>query len=182
MNRKLQLINWVRTQHQGEFIKDTYTPYFEHVLAVANQVAEAAPLTYEIGLCHDLLEKTTVAQTDLLTQLIGFGYGQLEAEHISSCVAELTRHFTKAESPLPKQMRKALEDERLLSISADAQTVKYADWHYNADWMMLHDRHHAADYLKRHIELTEAMSEGDAALRDVVLTHFRSLLRQLKNG
>jgi len=179
MNCRLQLINWVRAQHQGELIKDTYTPYFEHVLAVANMVAEAAPLTYEIGICHDVLEKTPVTQADLLTRLMAFGYGQGEAEHISSCVAELTRHFTKAENPLPKKMRKALEDERLLSISADAQTVKYADWHYNADWMMLHDRHHAADYLKRHIELMEAMTEGDAALRDAVLTQFHRLLQQL---
>ena len=181
MNRRLQLINWVRIQHQAEFIKDTYTPYFEHVLAVANQVAAITPLTYEIGICHDLLEKTPVTQTDLLTRLMDFGYGPEEAEHISSCVAEVTRHFTKAENPLPKKMRKALEDERLLSISADAQTVKYADWSYNADWMMLHDRHHAADYLKRHIELMEAMTEGDAALRDAVLTQFHRLLQQLRS-
>lgn len=182
MNRKLQLINWVRTQHQGEFIKDTYTPYFEHVLAVANMVVEASPLAYEIGICHDLLEKTAITKTDLLRQIRAFGYEGVEAQHIVSCVVELTRHFTKAESPLPKQMRKALEDERLLSISADAQTVKYADWHYNADWMMLHDRHHAADYLKRHIELMEAMTEGDAALRVAVLTHFQRLLQQLQGA
>ena len=182
MNRRLQLINWVRTQHHGERIKDTYTPYFEHVLAVANMVAEASPLTYEIGICHDLLEKTTVTQAGLLTGLKAFGYEDVEAEHITNCVVQLTRHFTKAESPLPKQMRKALEDERLLSISADAQTVKYADWQYNANWMMLHDRHHAANYLRRHMELMEAMTEGDAALRHAVLTQFHRLLQQLQGG
>ncbi|MGY3214266.1 hypothetical protein [Mucilaginibacter sp. HD30] len=179
MNRRLQLINWVRAQHHGVLIKDTYTPYFEHVLAVANQVAEITPLTYEIGICHDLLEKTAVNQSDLLSRLNAFGYDDVEAEHISNCVVELTRHFTKAENPLPKKMRKALEDERLLTISADAQTVKYADWAYNADWMMLHDRHHAADYLKHHMELMEAMTEGDSALRDSVLSQFRRLLQQL---
>ena len=179
MNRRLQLINWVRTQHDGERIKDTYTPYFEHVLAVANQVAEITPLTYEIGICHDLLEKTAITKTDLLTQIRAFGYEGMEAQHIVSCVVELTRHFTKAESPLPKQMRKALEDERLLSISADAQTVKYADWHYNADWMMLHDRHHVADYLKRHIELMQAMTDGDIMLRETVIYQLRRLLQSL---
>ena len=182
MNRRLQLINWVKAQHHGQLIKDTYTPYFEHVLAVANQVAAVTTLTYEIGICHDLLEKTPVTKTDLLTRLQAFGYDDVEAEHISNCVVELTRHFTKAENPLPKKMRKALEDERLLTISADAQTVKYADWAYNANWMMLHDRHHATDYLKRHIELMEAMIEGDAALRDTVLTQFHGLLKQLQHG
>ena len=182
MNRRLQLINWVRAQHHGQLIKDTQIPYFEHVLAVANQAAAAAPLTYEIGICHDLLEKTITTQTDLLIRLIDFGYDELEAEHISICVVELTRHFTKAENPLPKKMRKALEDERLLFISPDAQTVKYADWAYNADWMMQHDRHHAADYLKHHIELIEQMTEGDAALRGMVLSQFHTLLKELQGG
>lgn len=176
MNRRLQLINWVRAQHEGQLIKDTAAPYFEHVLDVANQVAAAAPLTYEIGICHDLLEKTPVTQTDLLARLAHFGYDSTEAEHINDCVAELTRHFTKTENPLPKKMRKALEDERLLTISADAQTVKYADWSYNADWMVNHDRHHARDYLKRHMELMEQMTEGDDKVREAVLAQFHQLL------
>lgn len=179
MNRRLQLIHHVRALHNGQLIKDTTQPYFDHVLAVANNAAEAAPLAFEIGLCHDLLEKTTTTQSELLKALKDFGYNQEEAEHISNCVVELTRHFTKAENPLPKKMRKALEEERLLTISADAQTVKYADWAYNADWMMQHDRHHAADYLKHHIELIEQMTDGNAALRNSVLKQFDGLLKEL---
>ncbi len=182
MNRRLQLINWVKDRHEGQLVKDTHTPYFDHVLAVANMAATANPLTFEIGLCHDLLEKTGVDRDNLYVSLLNFGYGVAEAQHISNCVVELTRHFTGADNPLPKKMRKALEDERLLSISADAQTVKYADWSYNADWMMQHDRHHAADYLKHHIEMIEAMVDGDAELRRMVLMHFNQLLQQLQYG
>ena len=176
MNRRLKLINWVRQQHDGQLIKETDVPYFEHLLTVANRVAGAAPLTYEIGLCHDLLEKTEVNSAILETQLKEFGYSLNEAEHISSCVTELTRHFTKANNPLPKKLRKELEDERLTYISADAQTVKYADLSYNADWMMAHDRHHAKDYLQRQLELVEQMTEGDSELRDEVLEQFSNLL------
>ncbi len=57
MNRRLKLINWVKEQHEGQLIKETQVPYLEHLLAVANRVSALAPLTYEIGLCHDLLEK-----------------------------------------------------------------------------------------------------------------------------
>ena len=179
MNRRLKLINWVRAQHEGQLIKETQVLYVEHVLAVANRAAAAAPLTYEIGLCHDLLEKTAVTYTRLLTQLQDCGYDREEAEHIADCVVELTRHFTKATNPLPKKVRKALEDERLLEISADAQTVKYADFSDNADWMLAHDRHHAADYLQKKIALVEVMSEGDAALRNQVLEQLYNLLQEL---
>lgn len=178
MNRRLKLINWVRQQHERQLIKETDAPYFEHLLTVANRVANCAPLTYEVGLCHDLLEKTEVKQRVLLVQLKTFGYDEDEAKHISNCVLELTRHFTKANNPLPKKERKELEDERLTTISADAQTVKYADLAYNADWMMAHDRHHAGDYLQRHLELIENMTEGDDDLRIEVLTQFSKLINE----
>lgn len=115
----------------------------------------------------------------LLAQLKDFGYNAEEAEHIGGCVTELTRHFTKAEKPLPKKMRKALENERLAQISADAQTVKYADLSYNADWMMAHDRHHAKDYLQSKLELIGGMTSGDVELRSQVLNQFHDLLLKL---
>lgn len=179
MNRRLKLINWVRAQHKGQLIKETNAPYLDHVLAVANRVASAAPLTFEIGLCHDLLEKTAVTLNVLLEQLKDFCYNPEEAEHIGGCVTELTRHFTKAENPLPKKMRKALEDERLAQISTDAQTVKYADLSYNADWMMAHDRHHAKDYLQSKLELIGEMTSGQAELRSQVSAQFHAILREL---
>ena len=176
MIRRLKLINWARIQHDGQKIKETGAPYFAHLLAVANRVADVSPLTYEIGLCHDLYEKTEVNSDILEAQLKEFGYSLDESQHISECVTELTRHFTKANSPLPKKLRKELEDERLIYISADAQTVKYADLSYNADWMMTHDRHHAKDYLERHLELIEQMTAGDGGLRNEVLGQFQNLL------
>jgi hypothetical protein len=179
MNRRLKLINWVKAQHEGQLVKDTDAPYFDHVLAVANQVAAVSPLTYEIGLCHDLLEKTAITLIELLAQLKDFGYEPEEANHISNCVNELTRHFTKANNPLPKNMRKALEDERLLYISPDAQTVKYADFAYNAAWMMTHDRYHAKDYLTKHIELIKEMTDGDAFVREEVLVQLYRLLSEV---
>ena len=179
MNRRLKLINWVKEQHDGQLIKDTDAPYFEHVLAVANQVTATGVLNYEIGLCHDLLEKTAVTSFELLAQLKEFDYETEEADHINNCVKELTRQFTKADNLLPKKMRKALEDERLLQISPDSQTVKYADFSYNAGWMMIHDRHHAKDYLIRHIELIKEMADGDSGLREEVLSRLYKLLQEV---
>lgn len=179
MNRRLQLINWVKARHEGQLIKDTQLPYFDHLLAVANRVADSGEMTYEIGICHDLFEKTAVTAAELLNKLVDFGYHLSDAEHVSNCVTELTRHFTRADNPLPKNMRKVLENERLTSISADAQVVKYADLAYNAEWMMVHDRHHARDYLTGKIELISGMTDGHERLRLEVLTQLSQLLNQL---
>lgn len=179
MNRRLQLINWVKAQHEGQLVKDTHTPYFQHLLTVANGVAELRPLLFEIGLCHDVLEKTPVTSEILADQLLRFGYEAEEAQQITACVVELTRHFTKANNPLPKNIRKILEDERLLDISGDAQTVKYADYSYNAQWMIAHDRHHAKDYLEQKAVLIGQMTAGDPALRKQVLLEFKALLAKI---
>lgn len=80
MIRRLKLINWVRMQHDGQLIKETNEPYFAHLLVVANRVADAAPLTYEIGVCHDLYEKTEVNSDILEAQLKEFGYSLDESK------------------------------------------------------------------------------------------------------
>ena len=78
-------------------------------------------------------------------------------------------------------MRKALEDKRLMYISADAQTVKYADLFDNADWMMIHDRYHAREYLKSKLDLITEMNEGEPVLQQQVKDHFHDLCLNYNN-
>jgi len=165
-----QLANWVEEKHRGQLIRDTEEPYFMHLIVVAEMAGPAISLGYEIGLCHDLLEDTSTTKDELNQALTGFNYAKTDADHITACVVELTDVYTSAAYPhLGKKARKEKEALRLSAISPAAQTVKYCDLIYNINWMLHHDRKHAAKYLKRKKHLVTCMSEGDEGLRQKAL-------------
>ena len=175
-----QLLEWVALQHGGQLIRRTTEPYFKHLIAVADLAKNRVPLGYEIGLCHDLLEDTATDEKQLLASLRSFGYADSDAFQITSAVVELTDVFTAAAYPeLTKKERKNFEAERLLTISAAAQTVKYSDLIYNIGWVLKYDSKDAKRYLKKKRLLVEGMIKGDPALRQKALSAIESGLRDL---
>ena len=177
MNARAQLTVWIRQQYAGQKIKRSGEPYFNHLVAVA-ETAAFVEFGYEIGLCHDLLEDTTTTAAQLITALINLGYTAGDAEYITGCVVELTDVFTKAAySDLSKSRRKEKEATRLATISAAAQTVKYADLIYNIDWVMQYDRQKAASYLAKKRLLIITMDSGNADLRKQLLVLIEKCLR-----
>jgi len=165
-----QLANWVEEKHRGQLIRDTEEPYFMHLVTVAEMAGPATLFGYEIGLCHDLLEDTSTTQNELHEALVSFNYDKTDTDYITACVVELTDVYTSAAYPhLGKKARKEKEALRLSAISPAAQTVKYCDLIYNINWMLHHDRKHAAKYLKRKKHLVTCMSEGDEGLRQKAL-------------
>lgn len=172
-----QLSAWVAQQHSGQLIRRTDEPYFNHLLAVAEMAGPYAAYGYEIGLCHDLLEETAVTAARLQEVLPGFGYTAEAARLITSAVVELTDVFTSAAYPdLDKKARKKREQERLLTISAAAQTVKYADLAYNIRWMLTYDHQHAKKYLKKKRKLVTALVCGHPVLRQRLLDRIEQAL------
>jgi len=165
-----QLANWVADQHSGQIIKKTGTPYLNHLITVATMAKPAVRLGYEIGLCHDLLEDTHATGNELLHTLRNFGYPETDAHEITASVLELTDVYTKKAYPnLSKTQRKKLESTRLLTISASAQTVKYADLIDNINWVLIYDPKHAEKYLKKKRLLLSGLNRGDSALRQQAL-------------
>jgi (p)ppGpp synthase/HD superfamily hydrolase len=163
--RTAQLANWVRLKHKGQLIRRTNEPYVNHLIAVAEMAAPATRFGYEVGLCHDLLEKTATPDNEFREALFDFGYTADEASEIVHQVIELTDVFTKASYPqLSKAERKAREEQRLATISPGAQTVKFADLIYNTHWMMKYDFKRADSYLKRKQRLLMLMLAGDPVL------------------
>jgi hypothetical protein len=161
-----QLSEWIKFKHKGQIIKCTLEPYYNHLIVVAELAAPSTSFGYEVGLCHDLLEKTSTSQDELRQKLILFGYPKNEADAIVSQVIELTNVFTKAAFPkLKKVVLKAKEEERLIQISADAQTVKYTDLIYNIGWVLEFEPAHAATYLKTKKKLLRAMCRGNQELQ-----------------
>ena len=166
MSRQQLLTDWVKLKHQGQFIRKTDEPYFNHLLFVANTVAGKTQFGYEVGLCHDLLEDTDTNAAELSETLIFFGYDDVETAIIVAEVIELTDQFTKTAFPeLKKADRKAREAMRLATISPAAQTVKYADLLYNIGWVMSYDLKNAAAYLEKKRLLLTNMNLGDNSLR-----------------
>ncbi|WP_158798983.1 hypothetical protein [Pedobacter sp. L105] len=177
-----KLAEWVALKHNGQLIRKTKKPYFEHLAAVAKWSKAAVTWGYEIGLCHDLLEDTATTQGELLEALISLGYLESEANFITSCVVELTDVFTAAAYPdLSKVERKKRESARLLTISPAAQTVKYADLIYNIDWMLKHDQKHAKKYLLKKQMLLAELTDGDEKLRGKALKAIHHALHHLKD-
>jgi len=175
-----RLAGWVAEKHDGQLIKRTDEPYFNHVLAVADKAGQAVQYGYEIGLCHDLLEDTATTGTELLQMLRSLDYSEEAATLITSCVVELTDVFTAQAYPdLAKAVRKNREFIRLGTISATAQTVKYADLIYNLHWVLLYDQKHAFKYLLKKQQLLGELKLGDPQLREEAFTVIRQALINL---
>ncbi|RFZ90088.1 hypothetical protein D0C36_22875 [Mucilaginibacter conchicola] len=169
MGRQKDLLHWINQQHAGQIIRKTNTPYVDHLKAVG-QMASIIPYGYEIGLCHDLFEKTKNTTTTLSSALSVYGYNTEEIGFIVHAVTELTTVFTKRAYPhLNKKTRKKLEAKRLVGISSSAQTVKYADLAYNISWMLKHQRKDLPAYLEKKRLLVLDMTEGIDLLRTQVL-------------
>ncbi|MDF2932807.1 MAG: damage-inducible protein CinA [Chryseobacterium sp.] len=66
---------------------------------------------------------------------------------------------------LNRYTRKTMELERLRTISAAAQTIKYADISDNCKEIPLHDPSFAVRYLKECYEILKALDKGNPTLR-----------------
>ncbi len=176
-----KLANWVEDKHKNQLIKSTLLPYFDHLNKVALMAKNAVEWGYEIGLCHDLLEDTATTSTELQTALVHFDYPKAVADLITACVVELTDVFTKTAYPkLRKKERKKLENKRLQTLSAAAQTVKYADLIDNVAWMMKYDLKHAAKYLKKKSVLLTNLNRGNVYLRQQAMDIIQQELLKLE--
>lgn len=176
-----RLANWVTEKHQDQLIKRTGLPYFDHLNKVAQLAKDAVEWGYEIGLCHDLLEDTNTTSNELNEILISFGYPVRVADLITAQVIALTDVFTKTAYPgLSKKERKKLENKRLQTLSATAQTVKYADLIDNVAWMMAHDLKHAEKYLKKKAVLLAELNRGNDQLRKQAIEIIKQSLSDLE--
>lgn len=175
-----RLTEWVARKHGGQIIRRTDLPYFSHLTTVAALAGAVAELGYETGLCHDLLEDTTVTNAELYNALSGFGYSVHDAGLITKSVVELTDVFTASAYPDDnKKERKKRESARLATISGLAQTVKYGDLIDNINWVLKYDQKRAKKYLKKKKLLLENLTKGDHNLRQKAFDSIHSGLGAL---
>lgn len=181
MNRKEQLLEFVKRHHGEQVRKYTNEPYWHHVLSVAElaEKHESKPLAWEIGVCHDLLEDTECTYNGLFIALTQLGYTDQEAQIITEAVDELTDRFTKEEYPhLNRKSRKRFEAQRLGLIDPLAQSVKYADLIDNTTTIVKHDKGFAEIYLKEKEEILLQMQGGNHILKKLCNESLKAALQE----
>ena len=116
------------------------------------------------AILHDVLEDTDTTAADLKEFLLTV-MDETDVNHTLSLVTELTDVYTKHDYPrMNRRKRKAKEAIRIESISAEAQTIKYADIIDNANGMAGQDADFAAVYLTECIALLQKMKIGNQEL------------------
>lgn len=134
--------------------KYTGEAYINHPIEVMEIVRTAAHHTdvmLAAALLHDTIEDTAVTRGDIERE---FGTS------VADMVMELTDQCTEGN----RATRKEAEAARLGTISADAQTVKLADFISNGASIVEHDPGFAKVYLREKAQTLAVMTAGDPEL------------------
>ena len=142
-------------------------PYIVHPMRVMNLCA-----VYSQDICvlcaailHDVIEDTPVTEKEIL-EFLKTILSEDEASTTTKYVVELTDIYTKEAYPrLNRRTRKAKEAERMSRVSAQAQTIKYADIVDNTD-VTRDDPDFASTYLREAADLLHNMNDGHPTLRE----------------
>ena len=143
--------------HAGQVRKYTGVAYITHPIEVAN-IVKTVPHTPEqvaAALLHDVVEDTAVELSEV---------EHFFGSEVAALVDELTDFSKKNNIVGNRAYRKGLDRDYLGTISAAAQTVKYADLISNGIDIAKHDKHFAKVYLREKDAILEVMDKGDATL------------------
>ena len=157
-------------------------PYIQHPLRVmqtCRHYGYSLPVL-AAAILHDVLEDTDTTTADLKEFLLT-AMSETDANYTLTLVTELTDVYIKDHYPrMNRRQRKAKEAIRIENISAEAQTIKYADIIDNANGMANQDADFAAVYLNECITLLERMKRGNKELHNEAMDTVRKEMDQLK--
>lgn len=142
--------------HKDHQRKYTGEPYYVHLDEVRNIVKQAGGTIEQqaAALLHDTVEDTSVTPADVTRE---FG------PKIAKLVVELT-DVSKPEDG-NRKTRKAIDRDKLAGVSAEAQTVKYADLISNGRDIGKNDPKFAKVYHAEKADLLKVMTKGNQNLR-----------------
>lgn len=159
---------FARLAHDDQKRKFEDEPYITHLVRVKNLCAAyiKEPSVLAAALLHDILEDTAVTAGqigDILRPLLG----EHRTKHALDLVIELTDVYTKKNYPhWNRRKRKNMEATRLGKVSAEAQTIKYADILDNSITILNADDDFASVYLCEAKDLLKEMKKGHHGLRE----------------
>ena len=134
------------------------------------------------AILHDVLEDTDTTPEQIKEFLLGV-MPVADAHHTLALVTDLTDVYIKAQYPqMNRQKRKAKEANRVEKISADAQTIKYADIIDNVKGITEHDADFAPVFLKECGILLQKMKKGNKELREKAIEILTNETEQLRTN
>ncbi|HYG18880.1 MAG TPA: HD domain-containing protein [Ohtaekwangia sp.] len=141
--------------------------YIVHPVRVMETCAEFTTdqAVLAAALLHDVLEDTAVTG-DVMREFLMQTMTRENATRTLALVVELTDVYVRKNYPgMNRRSRKAREAERLSGISADAQTIKYADIIDNSMNILSDDPDFAIVFVHEGKTLLQKMQKGNPILR-----------------
>ncbi|RYY22038.1 MAG: bifunctional (p)ppGpp synthetase/guanosine-3',5'-bis(diphosphate) 3'-pyrophosphohydrolase [Chitinophagaceae bacterium] len=168
--------------HGTQWRKFADEPYINHPVRVMEICAAYSKdeAVLAAALLHDVIEDTTTSSTDIQGFLDGF-MPREQSLKITQLVIELTDVYVKENYPSwNRRKRKQQESIRMSTVSADAQTIKYADILDNLGDIMNAGDEFATKYVYECRSLLQYMRNGNASLRNRVNDAIKNALSLLK--
>jgi (p)ppGpp synthase/HD superfamily hydrolase len=172
--------DFANAAHGGQTRKYSDDPYIVHPMRVMTLCSGYTDDICTLGaaILHDVVEDTPVTSEEILSFLETL-MTRDQAQRTTQFVIELTDIYTPENYPrLNRRTRKEKEAERMSRISAEAQTVKYADIIDNTD-VTRNDPHFAGTYLREASDLLHKMDRGNPLLREKALSIVQRCLQSL---
>lgn len=183
MEKILEKIRDFADQSHGsqmrKYAPDRYIVHPVRVMEICRKYTQELPVL-AAAILHDVLEDTAVTEEELHAFLRTV-MDESQAAKTIRLVVELTDVYVKESFPeLNRKKRKALELERMKAISADAQTVKYADILDNSDEIVEQDPDFARVFLHECRRLLAGMNAGNPGLHALAMESVEKLLAALR--
>jgi len=156
--------------------------YIEHPLRVM-RICKSYGYTLPVlaaAILHDVVEDTKTT-TKEIREFLSTIMKEADVDHALELVIELTDVYTKHQYPkYNRHKRKTMEADRLELISAEAQTIKYADIIDNARDAAKNAADFAPVYLRECRILLQKMKKGNTNLREEAIGLLKKEMKQLK--
>jgi (p)ppGpp synthase/HD superfamily hydrolase len=170
--------------HGSQLRKYTGERYIVHPVRVMKMVSEYSKdiCMHAAALLHDVLEDTAVTEAEINTALEKV-FSKEDVAQTLKLVIELTDVFVKEKYPkIKRRARKEKEAQRLSQVSADAQTIKYADIMDNVKDIFNEDTGFARVYISEAKKMLLLMKDGNPALRQKATDLVNLCLEKLRHA
>lgn len=158
---KNKIIRIAKKYHADQRRKYTNEPYYNHLRNVAKLVKKHGGDNNQVyaALLHDILEDTSMTESELKKILIDKGLPLCDAIDVVGMVVDLTDVYTSDEYPHQnRKLRKIRENGRFSKVSERSKFIKCADLIDNTKSIVEHDPKFAKIYLKEKLSLLHSWS------------------------
>jgi (p)ppGpp synthase/HD superfamily hydrolase len=177
-----QVRQYATIAHEGQVRKYAPDPFVVHPIRVMNtcRVYSNDVCLLSAALLHDVIEDTPITRNEMHDFLLTI-MPPASAHRTVTLVEQLTDVYIKSNYPnWNRRKRKRAEIKRLSAVSADAQTIKYADVIDNCIEISHNDPEFAGRFLSECWDLLQAINKGNTILYQKALKVVKTGIEELR--